>query len=269
MAVLRAAGIGYMESLEKTDPQIQGSQENISKEETEDHKKPNVLSSVAAATTAAVSVAASAVASAGAKIKESSEPLEKGRTSCVKKLFLIFFLVVFVGIGAFIAYNYFVTKKFNTWQSFKDYINSYGWGAPIVLTIFQAVKVIYAVIPGAIGCIAGASVLGTVKGFICNYIGICIGSIAAFFISRKFGETFMRQIFSKKQYESGMKWMKKLHNSYSVFFWIAICSPIAPDDFLCYFTGLTTMSNRRFLILLLTAKIWTILGYSLIFGNVI
>ena len=102
------------------------------------------------------------------KFKESAVPLEKGRTSFVKKIFLIVFLLFFLGVGAFIAYNYFVTKRFNTWQSFKDYINSFGWGAPIVLTVFQSVKVIYAVIPGAIGCIAGASVLGTVKGFICN-----------------------------------------------------------------------------------------------------
>ena len=274
-----------MEESEKLHLQNQDSHNENSSEihdelNKDEHKKKLGISSVVEATAevgavavgaaaAAVRATAHAAANAATKIKESSEPLEKGRTSFVKHLFLIFFLIMFVGIGAFIAYNYFITKKFNTWQSFKEYINSFGWGAPIDLTVFQAVKVIYAVIPGAIGCIAGASVLGPVKGFICNYIGICTGSIAAFFISRKFGESFMRQIFSKKQYESGMKWMGKLKNSYSVFFWIAICSPIAPDDFLCYFTGLTTMSTRRFLILLLTAKIWTILGYSLIFGNVI
>lgn len=258
------------EPVEQTDAT---SEEELSQKNESSHPiKKSIHNVAAAATSAAVnatSAAVNAAVNAANKIKESTAPLEKGRTSFVKKIFLIVFLLFFLGTGAFIAYNYFVTKKFNTWQSFKVYINSFGWGAPIVLTIFQAVKVIYAVIPGAIGCIAGASVLGTVKGFICNYIGICAGSIAAFFISRTFGESFMRQIFSKKQYEGGMKWMDKLHKSYSVFFWIAICSPIAPDDFLCYFTGLTKMSVRRFLILMLTAKIWTILGYSLIFGNVV
>ena len=194
---------------------------------------------------------------------------EKATPRAVKRVFFILFILMLIGVGAFIAYNYFVTKRFKDFDSFREYVQSFGWGGPIFLTVFQAIKVIYAIIPGAIGCCVGASVFGPVVGFICNYVGICIGSIAAFWISKTFGESFMRQIFSEKQYKSGLKWMRKLHRSYNVFLWIAICSPIAPDDFLCYFTGLTTMTKKRFIILLLTAKIWTILGYSLIFGNVI
>ena len=125
----------------------------------------------------------------------------------------------------------------------------------------------YTIIPGAIGCIVGAGLFGTVRGFICSYIGISAGSIIAYFLSRHFGISFVKQLFSEKRYASCMRFINRWSKSYAVFLWIAICSPIAPDDFLCYFTGLTEMKPKKFVLIILTAKIWTILGYSLIFGR--
>ena len=43
-------------------------------------------------------------------------------------------------------------------------------------------------------------------------------------------------------------------------------SSFSPDDFLCYFSGLTHLSYKKFIIILLTSKPWTILAYSLVFG---
>lgn len=185
----------------------------------------------------------------------------------VKRIFAGIFLVFFVVIGIFFLYQYKV-GSFKDADTFKDYINSFGYFGPIVLTLFQCLKVFYAVIPGTIGCIAGPMLFGTVGGAICNYIGICTGSILAFLLSKKFGFSLLRMMFSEKKINSYQNKVNRWMKHYHIFLWIAICSPIAPDDFLCYFSGLTQMRVRKFVFIILTAKPLTIIVYSLIFGNI-
>ena len=45
--------------------------------------------------------------------------------------------------------------------------------------------------------------------------------------------------------------------------------PLAPDDFLCYFSGLTGMSAKRFTWIIVLGKPWCILAYSLFFAYLI
>nr|WP_263848867.1 hypothetical protein [Lacticaseibacillus thailandensis] len=39
--------------------------------------------------------------------------------------------------------------------------------------------------------------------------------------------------------------------------------PVAPDDFLCMLAGLTKMSLRKFVWIIVLCKPWTILAYSM------
>ena len=196
--------------------------------------------------------------------------MEKAGTTRKKRkiLLTICFFILFIACTAFFLHEFFA-GHFSSVDSLNDYIASYGAFAPLMLTLFQCIKVPYAIIPGAIGCIAGAGMFGTLGGFICNYVGICSGSLLAFALSRRYGINLVQQVFSKKKYDSCVAWIERQKRSYPVFLWIAIFLPISPDDFLCYFTGLTNMSFRKFAIIILTAKPWAILMYSLIFGQVL
>jgi len=205
------------------------------------------------------------------KMNDEEEPFEKptfldknGRLA--KRIFAGIFVVFFVALGSFLAYQYSI-GSFKNPDSFREYIKSFGYFGPVALTVFQCFKVFYAIIPGALGCVAGAAMFGSVGGFVCNYIGICTGSILAFLLSRKMGFSLMRLIFPEKKIRSYKRWMNRYTKHYHIFLWIAICLPISPDDFLCYFTGLTQMKIKKFVIIILTAKPWAILAYSLIFGN--
>ncbi|WP_225353487.1 VTT domain-containing protein [Lacticaseibacillus thailandensis] len=44
---------------------------------------------------------------------------------------------------------------------------------------------------------------------------------------------------------------------------MAILLPVAPDDFLCMLAGLTKMSLRKFVWIIVLCKPWTILAYSM------
>ena len=106
---------------------------------------------------------------------------------------------------------------------------------------------------------------GAMGGFGCNYIGISAGSISAFLLSRRFGVGLVRQMVPMEKYERFVNWVNE-KNSYTAVLFLSILLPLAPDDFLCYFSGLTGMSAKKFTWIILAAKPWCILGYSVFFA---
>lgn len=178
----------------------------------------------------------------------------------IKTCVIIVLLVV-----AYIFLKNFFNEKFDSVETFQLYIKSFGVLAPIVLTLFQAFQVVVPVLPGFLGCAAGAVMFGPWVGFWCNYIGISLGSIIAFFLGKKYGLDIILKLFSEKQVK---KWTKRINKSksYGRFLFIATLLPLFPDDFLCYFSGLIEMEDSRFIKIIILGKPWCILAYSIIFG---
>ncbi len=179
------------------------------------------------------------------------------RIRAITLLTLILLAVIFIKIVA--------GQKISSVSEFQSYICSFGPAAPVILTLFQIFQVIVPVVPGYLGCIVGAVSFGTLTGFLCNYIGISLGSIAAYFIARKYGLKALLLFFSRKQYE---KWFERIsrQHSYNLFLFIATLLPLFPDDFLCYFSGLIKMNAKKFIWIIILGKPWCILAYSYVFG---
>lgn len=156
-------------------------------------------------------------------------------------------------------------QQFQSVEDLQLYMNKFGVFAPLFLIIFQAFQVIVPVLPGYLGCAVGAVAFGPTVGFICNYVGISVGSIIAFFLGRKYGIKLIKELFSEKTYD---KWSKKVEQSrsYDWFMFVATLLPLFPDDFLCYFSGLVKMNARRFIWIIILGKPWCILAYSVAFG---
>ena len=57
----------------------------------------------------------------------------------------------------------------------------------MILTVIQAAQVVLPILPGFLGCAVGGVMFGWFGGFLCNYIGISVGSIAAFMLAKKYG----------------------------------------------------------------------------------
>lgn len=173
-------------------------------------------------------------------------------------------------IAAFIIIVLFFTKqiidqKFDSVEAFQVYMENFGIAAPLVLIIFQALQVVVPILPGYLGCAAGAVAFGPMTGFWCNYIGISVGSIISYFLARKYGIDIVLAMFPKKQYD---KWSRRIEKSrsYDIFLFIATLLPLFPDDFLCYFSGLIKMDRKKFIWIIILGKPWCILAYSIIFG---
>lgn len=173
-------------------------------------------------------------------------------------------IVGFVIIILFFAQQI-IAQKLDSVEAFQEYMKSFGIAAPLVLVVFQAVQVVVPILPGYLGCAAGAVAFGTMTGFLCNYIGISLGSIAAYFLARKYGVDIVLAMFPQKQYE---KWSGRIERSksYVLFLFVATLLPLFPDDFLCYFSGLIKMDKRKFIWIIILGKPWCILAYSIAFG---
>lgn len=186
--------------------------------------------------------------------------MDKSLTNKIKALAIFGILIVFV---AFV--KWFFQGEFNSVESLQAFMRKFGVFGPLALVLFQAFQVVVPVFPGYLGCAVGAVMFGTWTGFWCNYIGISLGSIIAYFLARKYGIDIVLAMFSEKLYN---KWAKRIEKSrsYDVFLFIATVLPMFPDDFLCYFSGLIKMNAKKFIWIILLGKPWCILAYSIGFG---
>ncbi len=182
-----------------------------------------------------------------------------------KKIVAAFYLLLIAILVFFL--KMFFDGKIDSVVSLQNYILTFGVFAPLVLVLLQAFQVVVPVLPGFLGCAVGAVLFGTMEGFWYNYIGISAGSIAAYYLARKYGIDIILLMFPKKEYD---KWSEKVGKSryYGVFLFLATLLPLFPDDFLCYFSGLMKMEQKKFISIILLGKPWCILAYSVAFGLV-
>ena len=176
-------------------------------------------------------------------------------------VFLLIFSLLFLVRG-------WASGRFDSVDSMREYIGSFGVFGPLVLTLIQVLQVVLPVLPGFLGCIVGAGLFGAAGGFWCNYIGISAGSMAAFLLARRFGVSLVQKMVPMEKYKRWVDWVNG-RRSYTAVLFLAILLPLAPDDFLCYFSGLTGMSARRFTWIIVLGKPWCILAYSLFFAYLI
>lgn len=173
-------------------------------------------------------------------------------------VFLLIFSLLFLVRG-------WASGRFDSVDSMREYIGSFGVFGPLVLTLIQALQVVLPVLPGFLGCIVGAGLFGAAGGFWCNYIGISAGSMAAFLLARRFGVSLVQKMVPMEKYKRWVDWVNG-RRSYTAVLFLAILLPLAPDDFLCYFSGLTGMSARRFTWIIVLGKPWCILAYCIFFA---
>ncbi len=105
-----------------------------------------------------------------------------------KNYFLIISKYVSIGIivfGMLFALWGYHFGIFKNQEAFRNFIHTTGIWAPLIFIFIQLIQVIIPILPGFVTCIVGAIVFGPVLGFFYSYLGMCIGSILAFFIARK------------------------------------------------------------------------------------
>lgn len=88
--------------------------------------------------------------------------------------------------------------NFRSVDAFQAYIRGFGLFAPFVFVFIQAFQVVVPVLPGFIGCVAGALLFGSVCGFVYNYVGICAARSSHFSLQNILVSPWCRPCFHPK-----------------------------------------------------------------------
>lgn len=185
----------------------------------------------------------------------------KAKESIIKTVLIVLFCAL-IALVVFVLLKGWFGGLFDSFETMKVYIGSFGIWGPLVLAVIQALQVVIPVLPGFTGCIVGGALFGPVVGFVISYIGMCAGSVAAYYLARKYGIKLVSKLVKLERYE---KWIERINKSksYTVFLFACIALPAVPDDFLCYFSGLVDMPPKKYTPIILLGKPWCILVYCI------
>ena len=151
---------------------------------------------------------------------------------------------------------------FDSREALTRYLAQFGWAGPAVFIAFQAVQVVLPILPGGLGCLAGVVLFGPWWGFVYNYAGICLGSLAAFAIARSCGRPLLYKMFPRPMIDKYDRWTGE-GGRFARWFALLIFLPVAPDDYLCFLAGTTTIRWQLYTAIILLCKPFAIAAYSL------
>jgi uncharacterized membrane protein YdjX (TVP38/TMEM64 family) len=159
------------------------------------------------------------------------------------------------------AYGY-RAGVFTSFETMRAFIYQTGFWGPMAFVLIQMIQVILPILPGGISCAYGVLLFGAAYGFVYNYVGIVIGSVLAFLLSRRLGKPFIQKIAPSKIYHKYMGWLDNNH-WFEKLFALGILLPGAPDDLLCMLAGISGMKLNKFLIILILCKPGALFLYSI------
>ncbi len=133
--------------------------------------------------------------------------------------------------------------------------------APLLFTLIQIIQVVFPIIPGGVTTVVGFLVFDPITALLTNSLGIIIGSLILFYLSRTYGKKFCLLFMSKETFH---KYEKKIDNKrgFDVFFILCMISPMAPADIVVMIAGLTSMSYRKFMLIIFLCRPISVFTYS-------
>ena len=167
--------------------------------------------------------------------------IQMNRKSLIKFGFLLLIVecIVFIGIK---TAPWLIEHVINP-EYIRKYLSGFGSYGFLVYILIQAIQVIIVIIPGDIVVICAGFIYGIPLGFVLSYVGLMLGSLIVFYISRFFGyEMISRMIAPDK-----IKKISKLLNSSkgAVGLFILCCIPFIQKDIMMYVAGLTPVKASR------------------------
>ncbi|EHJ56408.1 TVP38/TMEM64 family protein [Streptococcus urinalis] len=124
----------------------------------------------------------------------------------------------------------------------------------------QIIQVVIPIIPGGLTTVVGFMTFGPYLGLLLNVLGISLGSLILFYLVRRFGRPFILLFIKEKQLRQYDK--KLATKTYERIFILNMISPMAPADIMVMITGLSQMSLKRFVSIILICRPISMITYS-------
>jgi len=148
-------------------------------------------------------------------------------------------------------------------DNISDLMKKTGIWGPLIYILIQFLQVTFIPIPSAITTAAGMAAFQNLwLVFVCSLVGMMLGSMLAFVLGRVFGVKLLVWMVGPKSYN---KYQKMLKGRDKMMLFMMFLLPVFPDDLLCIFAGVTTMSYTTFFIMQIVTRPITIIGQTLTF----
>lgn len=190
------------------------------------------------------------------------DDLTKKRRKIAGIISIVFFLLFSLALFWFIGRKMIIF--FSEPAKFRDWVDSMGIKSRFIFVGMVVFQIIFAIIPGEPLEIGAGYAFGAFEGTLLCIIGIVMGSILVFLVSRYFGVKVVESIYPREKLNK-FKFLnnpKKLNTLAFILFAI----PGTPKDLLTYFIGLTPMKLRTWILISSIARIPSVVT-STIGGN--
>lgn len=169
---------------------------------------------------------------------------------------LLFFLVLII-----YAYQHGI---FRSTTSLQRFIQQFGEYAVVIFILLQIIQVIIPILPGGISSVAGLLMFGNGWGLLYSCIGLIIGEAIGFLLVRYYDVSFVQLILSPKKYQKFDQLLTQKTKDIKKVLCLTMLIPFAPDDLVCLVAGLTKISFKEYIQIVLLLKPWSVGAYSLI-----
>lgn len=142
-------------------------------------------------------------------------------------------------------------------ELYEQFLEKTGAWMPIIYIILHVIQVLFLPIPGIFSILVGIRLFGAFLTAVYSYIGIICGSLIAFFIGKRLGVKAVSWLIGE---ENLNKWRHRIKGKDNLVLSFMFLLPLFPDDILCFVAGISTMSNRFFIIMVLSTRAISVLG---------
>ncbi|PNY19310.1 TVP38/TMEM64 family protein [Streptococcus parauberis] len=179
------------------------------------------------------------------------------------KLKKIFRVIGVISIVLSIVFIFLLIGKldiFNNPDALSELIKHHILLGSIIFFFLQIIQVIIPIIPGGVTTVVGFLTFGPLLGFVLNFLGIIIGSSLLFALVRKYGRPFILLFLNEDKI---VKYEEKISSkTYETIFILNMVSPMAPADIMIMITGLSKISFKKFLIIIMICRPISMITYS-------
>jgi uncharacterized membrane protein YdjX (TVP38/TMEM64 family) len=145
-----------------------------------------------------------------------------------------------------------IVRMYSDKHYLKHMVASWGWMAPLVFIVIQALQVVVSPIPGEITGPVGGALFGTLWGAVYSTIGLTLGTLACFALGRKWGEPLVRPWLSEHHWNR-MSFILEAEGAILCFILYVI--PGFPKDIISYLFGISPMPFWLFAVITTVARL--------------
>ena len=169
-----------------------------------------------------------------------------------------------IGLAAFIIILIYIRHSgiFSSVADLQHFIKNFGNFAIAAFIVVQAIQPIVPFLPCGFATIVGMLMFGNIPGVLYSYIGLVIGEVGLFLLVRRFGSRFARLVLSEKNFEKFETTLQDHTQDIKKLLIVCFIFPFLPDDLTCLVAGMTDLSFREYLKIVLIFKIWSVASYG-------